>query len=127
MLTPTMQMMNERLDAVLAQVNGNGARVAGAGYGVGYDVQGNRQITAPGLCANGACGTNFVDADGDGVCDNYGTNCPNPNGGGNFVDADGDGVCDNYGTYRQGAGNGANGGAGYGGQRGAGMRGCYRR
>lgn len=44
-------------------------------------------------------GRNFVDADGDGICDNYGSN---GNGYGNgycngngYVDADGDGVCDN--------------------------------
>lgn len=40
-----------------------------------------------------AAGTGYVDADGDGVCDNR------PSGaGGNgagYVDADGDGVCDN--------------------------------
>ena len=48
----------------------------------------------------------FADADGDGVCDNYGA-------GGRFADADGDGVCDNYGT---GGGNryGKNGGKGCG-------------
>lgn len=52
-------------------------------------------------------GRNFVDADGDGICDNYGSNgCGNGycngngngycNGNGNgYVDADGDGVCDN--------------------------------
>lgn len=34
----------------------------------------------------------FVDADGDGICDNRGTY---PWCGGNFIDADGDGVCDN--------------------------------
>lgn len=47
----------------------------------------------------GAC---YVDANGDGVCDNYGTgvNC-------RYVDADGDGVCDNYGT---GLGGGHHGG-----------------
>ena len=32
---------------------------------------------------------NFVDADGDGVCDNYDSNCKG------YVDADGDGVYDN--------------------------------
>ena len=32
---------------------------------------------------------NFVDADRDGVCDNYDSNCKG------YVDADGDGVCDN--------------------------------
>lgn len=45
----------------------------------------------------GVVKANFVDADGDGVCDNQGTN----SGRGkrqNFVDADGDGVCDNAGT-----------------------------
>lgn len=40
--------------------------------------------------------TNFVDADGDGVCDNIGTQSKSQ--GVNFVDADGDGVCDNEGT-----------------------------
>lgn len=33
----------------------------------------------------------YVDADGDGVCDNRGTGC-------RYTDADGDGVCDYYGT-----------------------------
>ena len=37
--------------------------------------------------------TEHVDANGDGVCDNYGTGR-----GQYFVDADGDGICDNYGT-----------------------------
>ena len=48
----------------------------------------------------------FADADGDGVCDNYGA-------GGRFADTDGDGVCDNYGA---GGGNryGKNGGKGCG-------------
>lgn len=32
----------------------------------------------------------FVDADGDGICDNAGSRCA-------YVDADGDGLCDNYG------------------------------
>lgn len=45
---------------------------------------------------------NFVDADGDGVCDNQGTGLGNGKKL-NFVDADGDGICDNQGT---GLGNG---------------------
>ncbi|HJF65413.1 MAG TPA: hypothetical protein K8U77_04755 [Slackia equolifaciens] len=63
-----------------------------------------------GICDN--CGTNsgscagFVDADGDGVCDNYGNGCYGHGshgwcqGGacGGYVDADGDGVCDNCGA-----------------------------
>ena len=39
------------------------------------------------------CG-NYVDADGDGICDNRGMN----GRGGRYVDADGDGICDNRGT-----------------------------
>ena len=56
-------------------------------------------------------GRNFVDANGDGVCDNYGTGTGCGRGQ-YFVDADGDGVCDNYGT-------GAGAGCGQG-------RGCRR-
>ena len=42
----------------------------------------------------------FVDADGDGVCDNYASGaCPGCEGG---ADADGDGVCDNYGSNARG-------------------------
>lgn len=45
------------------------------------------------------CGDNFVDIDGDGVCDNYAAGQGRGTGrGGNFVDTDGDGVCDNYGS-----------------------------
>ena len=48
-----------------------------------------------GVCDNyGFCGKYYADADGDGVCDNYGA-CGN---GQYYVDADGDGVCDNYGA-----------------------------
>lgn len=50
-----------------------------------------------------AGGRNFVDADGDGICDNRGTGR-----GVCYVDADGDGVCDNYGTGRW-AGRGCHG------------------
>ena len=52
-------------------------------------------VTATGVFAaqGTGAGRGFVDADGDGVCDNYGTGA-----GRGFVDADGDGVCDNYGT-----------------------------
>lgn len=44
----------------------------------------------------GAVKPNFVDADGDGICDNNKTGTPRGNRA-NFVDADGDGVCDNAG------------------------------
>ncbi|MBQ7133328.1 MAG: hypothetical protein IJO20_02430 [Ruminococcus sp.] len=42
---------------------------------------------------------NYVDADNDGVCDNYSENCNNTGADGkNYADADSDGVCDNYST-----------------------------
>lgn len=50
-----------------------------------------------------AGGRNFVDADGDGICDNRGAGL-----GCWYVDADGDGVCDNYGPGRR-AGRGCHG------------------
>ena len=46
-------------------------------------------------------GWNYVDADGDGVCDHLGTGCAGTGctgQGWNYVDADGDGVCDHLGT-----------------------------
>lgn len=63
-----------------------------------------------GGCVNyveAGCGVNYVDADGDGICDNCGgTGC-----GVNYVDADGDGVCDNYAS---GWGRGCGRGRGHG-------------
>jgi hypothetical protein len=64
---------------------------------------------------NHTCGSancpGYMDADGDGVCDN----CGNVNGTGyadcqGFVDEDGDGVCDNHGN---GSGCGTDAGNGY--------------
>ena len=80
-------------------------------------------VLAVSLCAATAfaagprCGRYYVDADGDGICDNIGSRCvyvdADGNGicdncgarhghwagcGGAFVDADGDGVCDNCGS-----------------------------
>ena len=53
----------------------------------------------------------YVDADGDGVCDNYATRAGSGYGrgngvpGSNYVDEDGDGVCDNAGSgYGRGTG-----------------------
>ena len=43
-----------------------------------------------------ACG-NYVDDNGDGVCDNCGTACRHA-ACGNYVDDNGDGVCDNIGA-----------------------------
>ena len=65
------------------------------------------------LAAGSACGGGFLDADGDGICDNCGTyhlrSMTGTGRGGNFVDADGDGVCDHY---APGQGGGACGGHG---------------
>ena len=45
-------------------------------------------------------GRYFVDANGDGICDNVGTICA-------YTDADGDGLCDNYASVQsQGGGHG---------------------
>jgi len=41
------------------------------------------------------CASTYVDADGDGVCDNYNDRI-------NFVDTDGDGICDNIGQNGRG-------------------------
>ncbi|WP_303249044.1 hypothetical protein [uncultured Slackia sp.] len=51
---------------------------------------------AKNACCKAASCEGFVDADADGVCDNFGTHIGRGNGTGQgFVDADGDGVCDN--------------------------------
>lgn len=73
-------------------------------------------------------GRNFVDADGDGICDFAGEFCrytdadqdgvcdycgTGQNGcGRNFVDVDGDGICDNYRGQGLGLGRGFRGGRG---------------
>ncbi|NJP04999.1 MAG: hypothetical protein HC837_04910 [Chloroflexaceae bacterium] len=68
-----------------------------------------QQAQGPGQGAGqGQCAGDFVDADGDGVCDNAGQN---QGDGPNFVDADGDGVCDHAGQPpRDGSGQGRGGG-----------------
>lgn len=48
-------------------------------------------LTVGGTGAFAAGGRNYVDANGDGICDNRGNYC-------RFVDTDGDGVCDYHGT-----------------------------
>ncbi len=58
-------------------------------------------LTAQGP-GQGNC-SDFVDEDGDGVCDNAGTGRGHGQGNGSdFVDEDGDGVCDNAGTGHSG-------------------------
>ena len=46
-------------------------------------------IAAPSSCIKGCNRINFVDTNGDGICDNHGTNCSI-----GFVDENGDGICD---------------------------------
>ena len=48
-------------------------------------------LTVGGTDAFAAGGRNYVDANGDGICDNRGNYC-------RFADTDGDGVCDYHGT-----------------------------
>lgn len=59
---------------------------ANSSSGVGYcsfvDADGD------GICDNGDAHCTFTDTDGDGLCDNGDTHCT-------FTDADGDGICDN--------------------------------
>ena len=65
-----------------------GAFAMGYGGGRNYvDADGD------GICDNAGNGRGYVDADGDGICDNAG------NGRG-YVDTDGDGICDNA-QYRE--------------------------
>lgn len=61
---------------------------------------------ATAFAAGPRCGRYYVDADGDGVCDNIGSRCV-------YVDANGDGICDNY-QSGQGRGCGRGGQCGRG-------------
>ena len=55
-----------------------------------------------GICDNRGNYCRFVDTDGDGVCDYHGSSCW-------YTDTNGDGVCDNYGTGCHGQGRGHHG------------------
>ena len=66
-------------------------------------------IAAPSSCIKGCNRINFVDTNGDGICDNHGTNCSI-----GFVDENGDGICD----HRPSANTTAK-------QNGMGRRGCH--
>jgi len=72
-------------------------------------------VTSPGTTTNH--GANFVDKDGDGICDNVGTanqcagkgqgkGCKGAGCGKGFVDADKNGVCDNAANRQGGKGQG---------------------
>ena len=66
-------------------------------------------IAAPSSCMKGCNRINFVDTNGDGICDNHETNCSI-----GFVDENGDGICD----HRASANTTAK-------QNGMGRRGCH--
>ena len=79
--------------------------VAAAQYGQGSGAQ-YVDDDGDGICDNIGICTGFVDEDGDGACDNLGDcgrgrggcgGCGCGGSGMNFVDEDGDGVCDNIG------------------------------
>ena len=65
-------------------------------------------VLAAGLGQTGGQGKNYVDANGDGVCDRYDGGSTPAGSGANYVDADGDGVCDRYDGGCTPAGSGAN-------------------
>ena len=70
-----------------------------------HNGQGNA-FCLSGVCQTSSC-SNYVDADGDGLCDN----CDGSHGAcqtgscTNYVDADGDGLCDNHSANHDGCGN----------------------
>ena len=68
---------------------------AGAAPGAQVDPVVRESVAAAAQTSAAAC-AGYLDADGDGVCDNR-TNGGRGAGAG-YVDADGDGVCDNWGT-----------------------------
>lgn len=68
----------------------------GASLAMAYDVPGEGDpVVSPGLYQ----GPNFIDENGDGVCDLMGSGAfGNGQAGANFIDENGDGVCDLAGT-----------------------------
>ena len=84
-------------------ITGAFAAHGGFGRGSGTCLSGGQNFVdedGDGVCDNwtgggGWCGNGqgFIDEDGDGLCDNCGTQCV---GGRNFIDQDGDGLCDNW-------------------------------
>ena len=65
-------------------------------------------VLAAGQGQSNPRGKNYVDADGDGVCDRYDGSSTPAGTGKNYVDADGDGVCDRYDSGCTPAGTGKN-------------------
>lgn len=101
------------VDTITDDVIDNNDNVQTADY-----VETSDEAVSETLVANQNRGAGFVDADNNGVCDNYGTG-QGGNGYGNgqgagYVDADNNGVCDNYGASQGGNGNGYGNGNGQG-------------
>ena len=69
-------------------------------------------MTAGALAAGRGHASRFVDADGDGICDNYTAYCKGTGYGLGYVDADNDGICDNCGSDCRGSGCGSGWGRG---------------
>ena len=90
--------MNKNIIAMLiaAAVTAGGCAAAASAQNVFWK---SGAETSASTTAAMPIGKYFVDADGDGICDNRGTGFGG-NGAG-YVDADGDGVCDNLGTRPQ--------------------------
>lgn len=84
--------------AIVLSVCATTAFAAGPGCGRHFvDADGD------GVCDNAVGGCVYADADGDGLCDVCGVehgSCLTGEGAA-FVDADGDGVCDNCGAYHR--------------------------
>lgn len=63
-----------------------------------------------GICDYCSASCAFVDANGDGICDNYTGSCI----GAGYMDVNGDGICDNYGNCGMGTGRHHGGYGGHG-------------
>ena len=73
--------------ALLISMSSTTVLAAGRGCGRNF-------VDNDGVCDYYNTSCQFVDNDGDGICDNCGSN--NCGNGAGYVDADGDGICDNY-------------------------------
>lgn len=93
--------------ALASTIGMSSAFAVGYGNG-GYCVQDQTASTDKTTVSGTVHGVGFIDENGDGACDNIGTNACGGTGC-EYVDADGDGVCDHAGS---GAGMGAGTGMG---------------
>lgn len=115
--------MKRKMIAIVATALCAVLAVPALAFGVG-NLSAGQAIVASDAPAQTVAWRGYVDADGDGVCDNRGTGNGIGNGAGahhgygsssaadrpGYVDADGDGVCDSYAGQGQGRGQGQGGG-----------------